>query len=79
MYGMFVYFLSFHEVIISIPGASLVAHLPVVRKMQVRSLGQEDPLEEDMATHCSILTWVIPWTDEPGGLHSMGSKRVGHD
>ena len=76
---MFVYFLSFRGVIICIPGASLVAHSPVVQKMQVRSLGQEDPLEEDVATHCSILTWVIAWTDEPGGLHSMGSKRVGHD
>ena len=47
--------------------------------MQVRSLGQEDPLEEEMAAHSSILAWIIPWTGEPGGLHSMGSKRVGHD
>ena len=45
----------------------------------VRSLGQEDPLEEGMATHSSILAWRIPWTEEPSGLWSMGSQRVGHD
>ena len=43
------------------------------------SLGQEDPLEEGMATHSSILAWRIPWTEEPGGLASTGLKRVGHD
>ena len=43
------------------------------------SLGQEDPLEEGMATHSSILAWEIPWTEEPGGLQSMGSQRAGHD
>ena len=42
-------------------------------------LGQEDPLEEGMATHSSILAWRIPWTEEPGELQSMGSQRVGHD
>ena len=47
--------------------------------MQVRSLGQEDPLEQGMATHSSILAWRILWTEEPGGLQSMGSKRVIHD
>ena len=47
--------------------------------MQVRSLGQEDPLEEGMATHSSILAWRIPWTEEPGGLQSVGSQRVGHN
>ena len=46
---------------------------------QVQSLGQEDPLEEGMATHSSILAWRIPWTEEPGGLQPMGSQRVGHD
>ena len=46
---------------------------------QVRSLGQEDPLEEGMAIHFSILAWRLPWTEEPGGLQSMGSHRVGHD
>ena len=46
---------------------------------RVQSLGQEDPLEEGMATHSGILTWRIPWTEEPGRLQSMGSQRVGHD
>jgi len=45
----------------------------------VQSLGQEDPLEKEMATHSSILAWKIPWTEEPGGLQSMGSQKVGHD
>ena len=45
----------------------------------VRSLGQEDPLEEGMATHSSILAWRIPWTEEPGGLQSIGSQRVSHN
>ena len=45
----------------------------------VQSLGWEDPLEEEMATHSIILVWKIPWTEEPGRLQSMGSKRVGHD
>ena len=45
----------------------------------VRSLGRENPLEEGMATHSSILAWRIPWTEEPGRLQSMGSQRVGHD
>ena len=47
--------------------------------MRVRSLGWEDPLKEGMETHSSILTWEIPWTEEPGGLQFMGSQRVGHD
>ena len=47
--------------------------------MQVQSLGQEDPLEEETATHPSILAWKIPWTEVPGGLQSMGLQRVGHD
>ena len=46
---------------------------------QFRSLGWEDPLEEGMATHSSILAWTIPWTEEPGGLQSIGSQRIGHD
>ena len=45
----------------------------------VRSLGREDPLEEEMTTYSNILAWEIPWTEEPGGLQSMGSQRVGHD
>ena len=47
--------------------------------MQVQSLGQEDPLEQEMAIHFSILAWRIPWTEEPGGLQSMGSPRAGRD
>ena len=47
--------------------------------MWVLSLGQEEPLEKDMATHSSILAWRIPWTEEPGGLQSMGPQRVGHN
>ena len=50
-----------------------------MQEMWVRSLGQEDPLEEEMATHSSILAWKILWTEEPGGLQSLGSQRVGHD
>ena len=61
-------------------GSSLVAlmvkNLPAMRETKVRSLGQEDPLEEGMVTHSNILTWKIPWTEEPGGLLSMGSQRV---
>ena len=47
--------------------------------MQVQSLGQEDPLDDEMATHSSILAWGIPWTEEPGGLQSIRSQTVGHD
>ena len=47
--------------------------------MQVQSVGQEDPLEEEMTTHSSVLAWRIPWTKEPGGLPSMGLQIVGHD
>ena len=50
-----------------------------LQEMWVRSLSQGDPLEEGMATHSSILAWRIPWTEEPGGLQSIGSHRVGHD
>ena len=49
------------------------------KEMQVQSLGQEDPLEEEMATYSSILAWKIPWTEETGELQSMGSQRVRHD
>ena len=49
------------------------------KEMGVRSLGQEDPLEKEMATHSSILAWKIPWTEEPGRLQFMGSQRVGYD
>ena len=56
-----------------------VKNLPAVQETRVRSLGWEDPLEKEMATHSSILTWKISWTEEPGGLQSMWSQRVGHD
>ena len=54
-------------------------HMPTVQETQVWSLGWEDPLEKEMATHSSILAWKIPWTEEPGRLQSMGLQRVGHD
>ena len=56
-----------------------VKNVPAMRETQVRFLGLEDPLEEAIATHSSFLGWRIPWTEEPGGLQSMGSQRVGHD
>ena len=59
--------------------AQLVKNLPAVQETQVRSLGQEDPLEKEMANPSSILAWKISWTEEPGWLQSMGSQRVGHD
>ena len=57
----------------------MVKSLPAVQETRVQSLGQEDPLEKEMATHSSILAWRIPWTEEPGGLVSVRSQRVGHD
>ena len=59
--------------------AQMVKHLPTMWEIWVRSLGQEDPLEEEMATHSNTFAWKIPWTEEPGKLQSMGSLRVGHD
>ena len=58
--------------------AQLVKNLPTVQETQVRSLGQEDPLEKEMAAHSRILVWKTSWTEEPGGLQSMGLQRVGH-
>ena len=64
-------------------GASLVAQtikrLPAMWETWVRFLGREDPLEKEMAPHSSNLAWRVPWTEEPGGVQSMGSQRVGHD
>ena len=57
----------------------MVKNPPAMEEMQVRSLSWKNPLEEEMAILSSILAWTIPWTEEPGGLHSMGSQRVGHD
>ena len=59
--------------------AQMVKNLPAVRETQVQFVGWEDPLEKGTATHCSILAWRIPWTEEPGGVQSVGSQRVGHD
>ena len=57
----------------------MVKHLPAMQETQVLPLGQEDPLEKEMATHSSTLDWKIPWMEEPDGLQSMGSQRVGHN
>ena len=75
--------MEFYQQGILLPGASLVAwtvkKLPAMQETQVLSLGQEDPLEKGVATHSSILSQRIPWTEEPGGLQSMGSQRVKHN
>ena len=57
----------------------MVNSLPAMQETRVQSPGREDPLEKEMATHASILAWKIPWTEEPGGLQSTGSQRVGND
>ena len=57
----------------------MVKNSPAMQETRVRSLGWEDPLEKRMATHTNILAWKIPWTEEPGGLQTMRSQRVGHD
>ena len=54
----------------------MVKNLPAVQETQVQTLGQEDPLKKEIASHCSILAWRIPWIEEPGGLQSMGEQRV---
>ena len=59
--------------------AQMVKRLSAMRATWVRSLGWEDPLEKEMAAHSSSLAWKIPWTEEPGGLQSMGLQRVAHD
>ena len=59
--------------------AQMVKRLPTMRETWVQSLGREDLLQKEMTTHSSILAWKIPWMEEPGGLQSMGSQRVGHD
>ena len=59
--------------------AQTLKHLPVVRETRVPSLGWEDPLEKEKAAHSSILAWEIPWTEEPGGLQSMGSQKLRQD
>ena len=61
------------------PSGSVVKNPPAMQETQVQSLDREDTLEEGMATHSSILAWRIPWTEQSGGLQSIGSQRVGHD
>ena len=61
------------------PIAQMVKNLPALQETRVQSLGPEDPLEKEMATHSSILAWSIPWTEEPGGPQSVGSQGVGHN
>ena len=59
--------------------AQTIKNLAAMQETQVLSLDQEDPLEKEMATHSSILAWRVAWTEEPGGLQSMGWRRAGHD
>ena len=59
--------------------AQRLKRLPAMRETWVRSLGREDPLKKEMATHSSILVWRIPWAEESGGLQSTGLQKVGHD
>ena len=76
------FFFSFKHpalIILCFPGGSDSEESACNEGDWVRSLGWEGPLEEGMATHSSILAWRIPWTEEPGGLESMGSQRVRHD
>ena len=61
------------------PGGSMVKNLPAMQETGVSSLGWEDLLEKEMATHCSILAWEMPWREEPGRLQPTGSERVRHD
>ena len=68
-----------HTLMVSSLVAQMVKRLPGMQETWVRSLGWEDPLEKEMATHSSTLAWKIPWTEEPGKLPSMGSQRVGHN
>ena len=67
------------SVVLASPVAQMVKNLPEVRETWVRLLGWEDPLEKDKPTHSRILVWRISWTEEPGGLQSMGLPRVGCD
>ena len=73
-----VYF-SIYEIVMGFPGGSVVKNLPVMQETKVRSLGWEDPLEDGVATHSSLLAWETQWTERPGRLQSTGLQRVGHD
>ena len=82
LHGMAHSFIELDKAVVHV-GTSLVAqvvkHLPTMWENRVRSLGWEDLLEKEMATHSSTLAWKIPWAEEPDRLQSMGSQRVGHD
>ena len=69
----------YYSLLWGFPGSSIVKNLPAMSQMQVGSLGQEDPLEKEMAMHSNILAWEMPWTEEPGALQSMGWQRTGHN
>ena len=73
------YFLNCVPILWAFLEAQMVNNMPAIQETQLRSLGWEDPLEEGMATHSSILVWRIPWTEEPGGLQSIWLQRVRHD
>ena len=77
-YYKFVFKCTYYSIRASLV-AQTVKRLSAMRETRVQSLGREDPLEKEMATHSSILAWRIPWTEEPGRLQSTGSQRVGHD
>ena len=70
------FFFAYLQSLIASLMAQMIKHLPPMRETQVHPLGQEDPLEKEMATHCSTLAWKIPWMEELGGLQSMGSQRA---
>ena len=72
------FYLTYNKGIASLI-AQLVKNLSAMHETWVRSLGQENSVEKEMATHCNILAWEIPWTEDPGRLQSMGLQRVGHD
>ena len=73
------YIIYYMETARAFPTTQLVKNLPAMQETQVQCLGQEDPLEKEMATQSNILAWKIPWTEEPGGLQSKESQRVGHN
>ena len=76
--SVFFFFLTFYFAF-GFPAGSVTKNLPAMKETLVQCLGQENLMEGETATQCSILAWKIPWTGEPGGLQSMGSQRVGLD
>ena len=66
-------------ILLGFAGGSVVKNQPAIQETRVQSLGREDALEKEIVTRSSVLVWEIPWTEEPGELHSMGSQRVRHD